>query len=139
MTVEDAAAGAPPYVVVPYLDRMDFAYAAADLALCRAGANTVVERPRSGCRLRTCRSATASRVMARPVVQAGGGLLVDDPQCTAAWVRATLTPLLTDPERLATMGRAAESSGRRDADERLVDLALEAAAAGRTGRGGRRW
>jgi UDP-N-acetylglucosamine--N-acetylmuramyl-(pentapeptide) pyrophosphoryl-undecaprenol N-acetylglucosamine transferase len=80
-------------------------------------------------------------LIARPVVAGGGGLLVHDPDCTAAWVRATLTPLLTDPERLATMGRAAASSGRRDADERLVDLAIEAvASAGRTGQsGGRRW
>ena len=37
------AAAAPPYVVVPYLDRMELAYAAADLVLCRAGANTVAE------------------------------------------------------------------------------------------------
>ena len=41
--VPAAPPGGPPYVVVPYLDRMDLAYAAADLALCRAGANTVVE------------------------------------------------------------------------------------------------
>jgi UDP-N-acetylglucosamine--N-acetylmuramyl-(pentapeptide) pyrophosphoryl-undecaprenol N-acetylglucosamine transferase len=54
-------------------------------------------------------------------------------------VSGTLTPLLTDPERLATMGRAAASSGRRDADERLVDLALEAATSGTASRGRRRW
>jgi len=141
VTVEDAA-GAPPYVVVPYLDRMDLAYAAADLALCRAGANTVIELTAVGLPAAYVPLPIGNgeqELMARPVVQAGGGLLVDDPQCTAAWVQATLTPLLTDPERLATMGRAAESSGRRDADERLVDLALEAAKAGLTGRGGRRW
>ncbi len=33
----------PPYVAVPYLDRMDLAYAAADLAICRSGAMTVAE------------------------------------------------------------------------------------------------
>ena len=140
--VEDAAAGAPPYVVVPYLDRMDLAYAAADLALCRAGANTVVELTAVGLPAAYVPLPIGNgeqELIARPVVEAGGGLLVDDPQCTAAWVQSTLTPLLTDPERLATMGRAAESSGRRDADERLVDLVLEAVAAGRTGRGGRRW
>jgi UDP-N-acetylglucosamine--N-acetylmuramyl-(pentapeptide) pyrophosphoryl-undecaprenol N-acetylglucosamine transferase len=32
-----------PYVAVPYLDRMDLAYAAADLAMCRSGAMTVAE------------------------------------------------------------------------------------------------
>ena len=35
-----ATAGEPPYVVLPYVDRMDLAYAAADLVVCRAGANT---------------------------------------------------------------------------------------------------
>jgi hypothetical protein len=35
--------GDPAYVVVPYVDRMDLAYAAADLVVCRAGANTVTE------------------------------------------------------------------------------------------------
>ena len=78
-------------------------------------------------------------LIARPVVDAGGGLLVDDADCTADWVRATLTPLLTDAGRLATMGRAAASSGRPDADERLVDLALEAVGSGSGTRGGRRW
>jgi UDP-N-acetylglucosamine--N-acetylmuramyl-(pentapeptide) pyrophosphoryl-undecaprenol N-acetylglucosamine transferase len=52
--------------------------------------------------------------------------MVDDAACTPAWVRDTLTPLLEDPHRLATMGAAAASSGRRDADERLVDLVLRA-------------
>jgi UDP-N-acetylglucosamine--N-acetylmuramyl-(pentapeptide) pyrophosphoryl-undecaprenol N-acetylglucosamine transferase len=65
-------------------------------------------------------------LIARPVVEAGGGLMVDDAACTADWVEASLTPLLTDPARLATMGAAAAGSGRRDADERLVDLVLEA-------------
>ena len=36
------ASGAP-YVVVPYCDRMDLAYAAADLVVARSGANTVCE------------------------------------------------------------------------------------------------
>jgi UDP-N-acetylglucosamine--N-acetylmuramyl-(pentapeptide) pyrophosphoryl-undecaprenol N-acetylglucosamine transferase len=76
-------------------------------------------------------------LMARPVVEAGGGLLVDDASCTPDWVRSTLTPLLTDPGRLATMAAAAASSGRRDADDRLVDLVLEAISAGGRGSAGR--
>ena len=51
-----------PYVVVPYVDRMQLAYAAADFALCRAGAMTCAELtavglPRFTCR---CRMAMAS-------------------------------------------------------------------------------
>ena len=128
VTVEDPCSS-PPYVVVPYLDRMDLAYAAADLALCRAGANTVVELTAVGLPAAYVPLPIGNgeqALMARPVVEAGGGLMVDDADCTPDWVRATLTPLLTDPTRLATMGAAAASSGRRDADERLVDLVLEA-------------
>ncbi|MFE1347628.1 glycosyltransferase, partial [Streptomyces sp. NPDC058757] len=36
----DNMPGMPPYVPVPYVDRMDLAYAAADMMLCRAGAMT---------------------------------------------------------------------------------------------------
>ena len=39
----DQMPGAPPYVALPYVDRMDLAYAAADLALGRSGAMTVAE------------------------------------------------------------------------------------------------
>jgi UDP-N-acetylglucosamine--N-acetylmuramyl-(pentapeptide) pyrophosphoryl-undecaprenol N-acetylglucosamine transferase len=123
------AAGSPPYVVVPYLDRMELAYAAADLVLCRAGANTVVELTAVGLPAAYVPLPIGNgeqEIIARPVVAAGGGLMVADADCTPDWVRDTLTPLLEDPQRLATMGAAAESSGRRDADEKLVDLVLEA-------------
>ena len=119
----------PPYVVMPYLDRMDLGYAAADLVLCRAGANTVVELTAVGLPAAYVPLPIGNgeqALMAGPVVGAGGGLMVDDAGCTPEWVTATLTPLLLDPARLAAMGTAAESSGRRDADERLVCLVLEA-------------
>lgn len=129
VTVE-LAAGAPPYVVRPYLDRIDLAYAAADLALCRAGAGTVTEMSAvglPGAYVPLPIGNGEQELNARPVVEAGGGLLVRDPECTAEWVCTQLTPLLVDPERLATMGAAAARLGRRDADERLVDLVLTAA------------
>ncbi len=67
---------------------------------------------------------------------AGGGLLVDDAEVTAAWVADTVVPLLSDRSALETMARAAASVGQRDADELLADLVDEACADG--GRGGRR-
>src|ERR1700689_5151009 len=42
------AGGETPYVTLPYLDRMDLAYAAADFALCRAGAMTGAELTAGG-------------------------------------------------------------------------------------------
>lgn len=130
-TVEVAQpAGSPPYVVVPYLERMELAYAAADLALCRAGANTVSEMAAVGLAAAYVPLPIGNgeqELMARSVVAAGGGLMVDDQDCTPDWVRTTLTPLLADRTRLATMGAAAARLGRRDADERLADMVLAAA------------
>ncbi len=74
------------------------------------------------------------RLNAEPVVAAGGGLLVSDEACTTEWVRTVLVPLLGDPGRVADMGAAAARFGRRDADERLVDVVLRAAASGERAR-----
>ena len=47
---------------------------------------------------------------ARPVVDAGGGLMVADAALTPEWVTETVPDLLTDAERLAAM-----SEGRHPA------------------------
>ena len=76
VTVPDPVAGAPPYVVLPYLDRMDLAYAAADLVLCRAGANTVVELTAVGLPAAYVPLPIGNgeqELIARPVGAAGGG------------------------------------------------------------------
>jgi UDP-N-acetylglucosamine--N-acetylmuramyl-(pentapeptide) pyrophosphoryl-undecaprenol N-acetylglucosamine transferase len=130
--VPAGAPGEPAYVVVPYLDHMELAYAAADLALCRAGANTVIEMTAVGLPAAYVPLPIGNgeqELIARPVVDAGGGLLVDDADCTPRWVRGTLLPLLGDRARLTAMGVAAARFGRRDGDERLVDMVLEAVAA----------
>jgi UDP-N-acetylglucosamine--N-acetylmuramyl-(pentapeptide) pyrophosphoryl-undecaprenol N-acetylglucosamine transferase len=71
------------------------------------------------------------RLNAQPLVDAGGGLLVADSDCTPDWVRQTLLPLLGDPPRLGAMGTAASGFGVRDADQRLADLVEQAAAGNR--------
>jgi UDP-N-acetylglucosamine--N-acetylmuramyl-(pentapeptide) pyrophosphoryl-undecaprenol N-acetylglucosamine transferase len=119
----------PPYVVVPYLERMELGYAAADLMLARAGANTCAELAAVGLPAVYVPLPIGNgeqRLNARPVVDAGGGLLVDDAECTPDYVATTLVPLLRDRPRLASMSRAAAAFGRRDADERLVDLVVRA-------------
>ena len=125
--------GGAPYVVVPYLDRMDLAYAAADLVLCRAGAMTVAELTAVGLPAAYVPLPIGNgeqRLNAEPVARAGGGLLVADAECTPQWVVSTLLPLLREPTRLGAMGAAAAALGRRDADERLADLVLSAAGDG---------
>ena len=130
----DDIPGMPPYRVVPYLDRMDLAYAAADMMLCRAGAMTVAELSAvglPGAYVPLPIGNGEQRLNAQPVVRAGGGLLVDDAELTPDWVLGHLLPVLTDPQRLWDMSRAAAEFGRRDADELLVAMVYEAIAAHR--------
>jgi len=124
--------GEPPHVVLPYIDRMERAYAAADFVVCRSGANTVCELTAVGLPAAYVPLPVGNgeqRLNAEPVVTAGGGLLVDDADCTPDWVRRTLLPLLADRPALTAMGLAAGALGSPHADERLADL-VEAAAAG---------
>ncbi|HEX5144688.1 MAG TPA: undecaprenyldiphospho-muramoylpentapeptide beta-N-acetylglucosaminyltransferase [Mycobacterium sp.] len=125
--------GDPPYVAVPYLDRMDLAYAAADLAICRSGAMTVAEVSAVGLPAVYVPLPIGNgeqRLNALPVVNAGGGLIVDDADLTPDSVADTVGPLLTDPARLAEMTAAAASVGHRDAAERVARVALDVAHSG---------
>jgi len=126
-----------PFVVREYLDDISVAYAAADLVLCRAGANTVCELTVVGLPAVYVPLPIGNgeqRHNAEPVVAAGGGLLVDNADLTPAWVHSHLLPLLADPARIAAMAGASATAGIADADERLADMVV--AAAGR--RGGKR-
>jgi UDP-N-acetylglucosamine--N-acetylmuramyl-(pentapeptide) pyrophosphoryl-undecaprenol N-acetylglucosamine transferase len=121
--------GEAPYVVVPYLERMDLAYAAADVALCRAGAMTCAELAAVGLPAVYVPLPIGNgdqRRNALPVVEAGGGLVVEDSAVNSAWITENLVPLVGNPARVTAMGTAAAAHGRRDADEALVDLVLEA-------------
>jgi UDP-N-acetylglucosamine--N-acetylmuramyl-(pentapeptide) pyrophosphoryl-undecaprenol N-acetylglucosamine transferase len=129
LTIE-APPGSAPYVTVPYVDRMDLGYAAADLAMCRGGAMTCAELAAVGLPAAYVPLPIGNgeqRLNATPVVAAGGGVMVDDADLSPAWVREVLLPLALDSERLARMGQAAAAFGRRDADEALAALVFEAA------------
>ena len=123
-----AEASGVPYVVVEFIDRMDLAYAAADLVICRAGANSVTEAAAVGLPAVFVPLPIGNGEQernARPVVDAGGGLLVKDADLTTEWVVGTVPHLAADTERLATMGAAAAALIPRDADERLARIVLE--------------
>jgi UDP-N-acetylglucosamine--N-acetylmuramyl-(pentapeptide) pyrophosphoryl-undecaprenol N-acetylglucosamine transferase len=130
VTVPQRPAGAAPYVVVDYLERMDLAYAAADLALCRSGAVTVAELSAVGLPAVFVPLPIGNgeqRRNALPLVEAGGGLLVPDAELTAAWIGEHVVPLLTDPAALSGLAGAAARAGVPDADERLASIVLEVA------------
>jgi UDP-N-acetylglucosamine--N-acetylmuramyl-(pentapeptide) pyrophosphoryl-undecaprenol N-acetylglucosamine transferase len=126
------APGGPPYVLVSYLDRMELAYAAADLVLCRSGANTCAELTAVGlpaAYVPLPHGNGEQRLLAEPIVAAGGGLMVTDAECTPEWLAATLPPILADPARLEAMAKAASRLGHREADVALARLVLELAGA----------
>jgi UDP-N-acetylglucosamine--N-acetylmuramyl-(pentapeptide) pyrophosphoryl-undecaprenol N-acetylglucosamine transferase len=113
------------YVPVPYLDRMDLAYAAADLAMCRAGAMTCAELSAVGLPgifVPLPIGNGEQRRNAEPLVTAGGGVLVPDDELDGDRLCAESLPLLQDGDRLRTMSAAASRFGVRDADERLAEL-----------------
>ena len=115
----------PPYVVEQYIDRIDLAYAAADLVVCRSGANTVTEVAAVGLPAVFVPLPIGNgeqALNAHPVVGAGGALLIENDAFTPAWVDSAVISLVTSPERLERMSRAASGIVRRDAAERLADL-----------------
>ncbi|NMO03322.1 undecaprenyldiphospho-muramoylpentapeptide beta-N-acetylglucosaminyltransferase [Gordonia sp. TBRC 11910] len=121
----------PPYVAVAYLKRMDLAYAAADLVICRSGAMTVAEVSATGLPavyVPLPHGNGEQRLNALPVVEAGGALLVDDADMTPEWIAREVPALLADPERLAAMSRSAVAGGHGDAADAVARIALGLAA-----------
>ena len=115
----------PDYRMIPYCDRMDLALARADFVVSRAGSATVSE---------LCALGKAAvyipypvgngeqRFNAAGVVQAGGGILVDDAAFVPEWVSTELIPLLADTDRVTSMAVAAASVGVRDGAKRMQRL-----------------
>jgi UDP-N-acetylglucosamine--N-acetylmuramyl-(pentapeptide) pyrophosphoryl-undecaprenol N-acetylglucosamine transferase len=137
LDLREPADGDPPYVAVPYLDRMDLAYAAADLAVCRSGAMTVAEVTDVGLPAVYVPLPIGNgeqRLNALPVVTAGGGLIVDDADLTRNVVADTVTSLLSDAGRLHAMTAAAALAGHRDAAQRVAEVALDVARTSRNDR-----
>lgn len=131
--------GAPPYRAVGYLKRMDLAYSAADLVMCRSGAMTVAEVSATGLPaiyVPLPHGNGEQRLNALPVVEAGGGLLVDDATVDADWVAREVPTLLKDPARLQQMSTAAAGTGHRDAASAVATAAIELAEDFRSGRRG---
>jgi UDP-N-acetylglucosamine--N-acetylmuramyl-(pentapeptide) pyrophosphoryl-undecaprenol N-acetylglucosamine transferase len=122
-----------PYVTLPYLDRMDLAYAAADFAMCRAGAMTCAELTAVGlpaAYVPLPHGNGEQRLNAAPIEAVGGGIIVDDAQLSPEWIADTLLPVVLDPELVAAMSRAAAEAGRRDADRWLAAEVIDIASGG---------
>src|SRR6476660_338989 len=106
LDLRQPADGDTPYVAVPYLDRMDLAYAAADLAVCRSGAMTVAEVTAVGLPAVYVPLPIGNgeqRLNALPVVNAGGGVIVDDADLSPQFIADTVTALFAETGRLQAM------------------------------------
>lgn len=119
--------------LVRYVDRMDHAYAAADVAICRAGAGTVAEL--AVVQLPSVLVPLAAHEHdeqlhnAAHLVAAGGALLVRDVEATADHVGPLLEARLDDPDALATMRTGMAGAARPRAADDLASWVLELAAA----------
>jgi UDP-N-acetylglucosamine--N-acetylmuramyl-(pentapeptide) pyrophosphoryl-undecaprenol N-acetylglucosamine transferase len=113
----------PPYITLPYVDRMDLAYGAADFAICRSGAMTCAELTAVGLPavyVPLPHGNGEQRLNALPIEEAGGGLIIPDAELSPEWIRDMLLPILLDAELVAAMSAAASSVGARDADSWLA-------------------
>ncbi|MFC4054664.1 glycosyltransferase [Actinomadura syzygii] len=127
----DRDAADPPYVIVPYVDDMRYAYAAADFVICRSGAMTCAELAAVGlpaAYVPLPLRGGEQRLNAEPVIAAGGALLVDDADLDPTWIETTLIPVLTEPGRIAAMSAHASAVGAPDADVVLARHVLNAVA-----------
>jgi UDP-N-acetylglucosamine--N-acetylmuramyl-(pentapeptide) pyrophosphoryl-undecaprenol N-acetylglucosamine transferase len=128
--VADAAARSMDLVVrtIPFLDRIELALAVADLAVARAGANTVNELAVSGLPaiLVPYPYATDAHqdANARELERAGAAELVPDRDLTPDRLAERLAALIGDDERRSSMAKASRSWAKPDADERLAELVV---------------
>lgn len=115
------------YHVAEYLERIDLAFACADLVICRSGAGMVSELAALGLPAVYVPLPIGNgeqRFNAEPVVNAGGGILVNDADLTPEWVKTNVPQLLANTEQLETMGKNAWNYGTRDAAEVMAKHVL---------------
>jgi UDP-N-acetylglucosamine--N-acetylmuramyl-(pentapeptide) pyrophosphoryl-undecaprenol N-acetylglucosamine transferase len=130
----------PPWArIVPYLDDMPQAYAAADLVVARAGAMTVAELTARGVAavLVPSPNVTGDHQTANARVLAARGAAVMLGERALAGLGSTVRALIADRERLARMASASRALGRPDAAATLASLVLRDAARGRVAPGTR--
>ncbi|HWC10720.1 MAG TPA: undecaprenyldiphospho-muramoylpentapeptide beta-N-acetylglucosaminyltransferase, partial [Acidimicrobiales bacterium] len=131
----DLSDAALVYAPIEYEDRMDLVLAAADLAVCRAGATTVAELAVVGLPsvLVPLPGAPGDHqtANARHLVAAGAAVLVPDAELDGDRLADEVDALLADPDTLERMSRAASGFARRDAAEAVAALVEEHARGGR--------
>jgi len=126
-------AGAILARVRPFLERMELAYAIADLVVSRAGATTCAEVTVCGVPavLVPYPHATGGHqeANARALERAGAAIVVMDEEMSGTRLAATIEALLSDPGRLDSMGERARAWSRPDAAQALASVVMGAGGA----------
>ncbi|WP_417511265.1 UDP-N-acetylglucosamine--N-acetylmuramyl-(pentapeptide) pyrophosphoryl-undecaprenol N-acetylglucosamine transferase [Microbacterium sp.] len=115
----------PGYAMRRYVDRMDLAFALADLIVSRAGSATVSEISALGIPAVYVPYAVGNgeqRLNAASAVAAGAALLIEDSTFTGDKVREELLPLLADRTRIDRMAEAAAHVGTRTGTQNVVAM-----------------
>ena len=117
--------GVEGYTMRRYVDRMDLAFALANLIVSRSGAATVSEISALGIPALYVPYSVGNgeqRLNASSAVAAGAAELLDDATFDGDAVRRIVVPLLGDDERIARMAAAAENAGTRTGTENVIAL-----------------
>jgi UDP-N-acetylglucosamine--N-acetylmuramyl-(pentapeptide) pyrophosphoryl-undecaprenol N-acetylglucosamine transferase len=125
------AAREPLVRTVPFLERMELAFAVADFAVSRAGGNTIHELAVCGLPsiLIPYPHATGNHqeANARALARAGAAEVLLDTDLTAGVLAARITALVDDSARRESMSAAATAWAKPDADRRVAALVTEVA------------
>jgi undecaprenyldiphospho-muramoylpentapeptide beta-N-acetylglucosaminyltransferase len=114
-----------------FIDRMDLAYAAADLVVARAGASSIAEV--SACGLPAVlvpypyATAGHQEANARAMQRAGGAIVLPDDQLSPESLSERILGLVDRSDRLETMSKRSLAFATPDAAARLADVVEDAA------------
>ncbi len=118
------------YRPLHYIDRMDLAYAAADFVIGRAGAMTVAELTAVGlpaCFVPLPIGNGEQSLNAKPIVEAGGAIMISDLEFNADFVRDQILPIMSNATKLNEMSKVSSSLGHKDSAVDLAKLVLSVA------------
>lgn len=111
--------------VLPFIEKMDEAYASADLVLCRAGATTVAELTAFGKAAILVPYPYAiydhQRWNAQALRDHGAAEMILDQELNGDLLSGRVRAYVSDRQRIAAMAAAARTMGRPEAAARIVD------------------
>src|SRR5690625_165409 len=120
--------GGEHYHVREYLMEMEHALACADLVIARAGAGTVSELTALGIPAIYVPLPIGNgeqELNARPVVDAGGALMVRDAELTTTWLEEHALPLVREAAERERLRQRAAGAGITDGAQRLARIVTD--------------